>query len=815
MPGGSEGAEDPPAEDDEVIIEEIETNTAGADEGVAASSAEATTAQDKSAQEVEDGDGGDEQRPDSSQDKEMLRIEKEKENMSAVEKLERSLLWKAEGNDFFKKNEIFKAVDAYYHAILYCRDLMQNPQYYPNLKHTPENRKLAQDLCESVFTNLALCQTKYAGTLPADHAEKTKVLEEAIKSASEALKINAKNVKALYRRALARSSFAKMAKNAEAQALLGEAKGDLLAAIAEDAQNRDARAELKSVQERLKTLKREEIAGERRNFSFGSSLSALATKEEDLLGDGSVRKRISVQGDSGRWLNEDWLAPDAVIKCVVHAKCTMLSYGGDEGQDVKHSAPPVTISFILGDSDMHEGFHVAVKSMTISQVASFTFSPQRLKADGGLARLLPDAQGKTSIWEVTLVKYVTWTDVHRNGEQLQKIQDEGYGKFPEPLSEVFLHWRVFGPDGGLIHSSRYTVSVGGEGAGGLKHVEDDDKEAPCYVLGENTWEPLTLLCKSLRQGGVGELRMRRLPPLPKQEEGGDSNADVSAKLSMMMNKTKGIEELRHCTVRAELERVVQPLAGPEDPRWEGISVLVQERFRAEQLADRGEDAAALVRLRRVVRWAPQVSGTDAAVAANENAAARASIGWLLASRAAPILDLGNVTSDVLAAARRELAEAEEHCTWLEEHRPELPGTRLLRAKILVAQDDDFAGAHHHLCEAQRVAPDDKRVQRELRRVKIELRKEEERQSRAKVLEIRDSLKRARAESAADAREEVVLSLLRQLDQTKVSWETVMETYIGVELKSCQEVGEEAKRLCIQILGRFKDESKEQRPMWET
>jgi len=199
----------------------------------------------------------------------------------------------------------------------------------------------------------------------------------------------------------------------------------------------------------------------------------------------------------------------------------------------------------------------------------------------------------------------------------------------------------------------------------------------------------------------------------------------------------------------------------------------------------------------------------------ELAAARASSGWILVRRAAPILDSGNVKQSELAVARKELAEAEAHCVWLEERRPESAGTRLLRAKILIAEDDDFASAHSHLLEAQKLSPSDKRVQEELRQVKVELRRLEEESSRAKVVEIREGLKRAREESSDIGRERIV-SLLLELSDTKVSWETVMGTRIGVELKSCQEEGgDEAKRLCTQILARFKDESKEQRPMWDS
>lgn len=357
------------------------------------------------------------------------------------------------------------------------------------------------------------------------------------------------------------------------------------------------------------------------------------------------------------------------------------------------------------------------------------------------------------------------------------------------------------------------MNVSGEG--GLEHLEDEDKPAPSYVLGETTWGPLGVLCRSLRQGGAGELRMRRLPPLPKDEAGknGSDFATVSAQLSMMLSKARGEEALRHCLVQADLERVVPPLAGPGDPRWEGAAVIVQERFRAEQLLERGDEGSALVRLRRVVAWVGQLPEQEAASMRAELAAARTTIGWILVCRAAPVLDSGSVTSDLIAVARRDLAEAEEHCAWLEQHCPHSEGFHLLRAKILVAQDDDFAGAHRHLLEAQKAAPSDRRVQEEMQRVKLELRKVEEEQNRAKVVGIRDNLKRARTEKSA---EEAVLALLRELAATRISWETVMETRIGVELKSCQEdCGEDARRLCCEILGRLKDESKEQRPMWES
>ncbi|CAE8733109.1 unnamed protein product, partial [Polarella glacialis] len=520
---------------------------------------------------------------------------------------------------------------------------------------------------------------------------------------------------------------------------------------------------------------------------------------------------LTSAGDGGKWLNEDWLCENGATKCVVHMRCSTVAAEGS------HSAP-VTLSFILGDPDMHEGFHVAVKSMTVGEVASFIFSPSRFRATGSLVKLLPstkEAQAKPSVWEITLLKYVTWEDLDCKGQRLRKIHSEGYGPFPEHLAEICVHWKVVGPDNSLLHSSRYTLSMGADN--GMSQVEDEDKPAPSYVLGEGAWEPISTLCRSLRQGGVGELWMRCLPAMPVQESLGNG-MDASAQLSMMLNKAKkgaSQDSLEHCVVRVELEKVVPPLAGPSDARWEGPSSVVQERFRAAQLLEKGDENAALARLRRVAAWCPQLSASEAASVSRDHGEARSGIGWILACRAAPILDSGSVTSDLIALAKKDLAEAEAHCKWLEVNHPDLAGTRLLRSKILLALDDDFAGAHEQLLEAQRSAPDNKTVQEELRKVKIELRKLQELQSRAKVEEIRDGLKRARAEGSEAVREKAVLDLLRQMEGTRCSWETIMETRIGVELKCCQEsCGEEAKRLCLEILGRLKDESKEQRPMWE-
>lgn len=770
-------------------------------------------------QQLEQDETAKEGNGDDSTDNEMRKIEKEKEGLSAIEILERALAYKVEGNDCFRNNDIFKAADCYYRAVLYGRDLMRNPKHYPKLGHTEAQREIAQGLVESVFCNLSLVQSKYGLGLPRG-AEREKVLREGAKSAGEALKVNANNVKALYRRGLCRAHLARdfgeaalaggsAGKLKDAQELCTEAKADLMAAIRQDEKNRDARAELKAMHELMKHLKQEELSRDKREFSFKNSLSALQSKEEDALGDGTVRKQqVLKSGDGAQWYNQDWLMSGSRQRCVVHVRCRLLGHGG--------SVDSQLLIFALSDPDMHEGIRVAARSMSKGELARFVLEPKRLASKAPLARRLPEPPAEASCWEVELLKFAVYEDQLGDGSRLLKVISEGYGRFPELFAECHLHWKVTGPDDKTLHSSRHVVSIGG--VGGIQQTEDPDRAPYVYTLGETMWAPVEALCKVLRQGGHAELRLKHAPDLPDKDPGAPMDA-VSAQLGAALSKrTAG--GLHDCAVHVELDRVVQPLQGPEDPNWCGVASLVEERFRAEQLLGRGADDAALRRFRRACEWSERLLAASPSVDLGaEQAALRAGLAWVLAKRAAPILDLGTVSSDVTRAAEADLAEAEAHCDWLDAHHPGLAGARLVRAKILVARDDDFVGAQRELLEAQRLAPQDVCVQQELKTVRVELRREQEAKSREKVSALREGLAAAREEGlglVGSVGELKAAELLSELAVTQVSWEVVMDTRVGAELKRVQELSGDpvTKKLCSEIIGRWMDEAKEQRPMWE-
>lgn len=303
--------------------------------------------------------------------------------------------------------------------------------------------------------------------------------------------------------------------------------------------------------------------------------------------------------------------------------------------------------------------------------------------------------------------------------------------------------------------------------------------------------------------------------------GGAGQQDPNAALAKIL--TKGLSDaanLRYCVLTLELIRVRLPCTGPDDEaRWGGVQMLVRERFAAESFLEREEPAKALVRFRTLVSWGEKLEamGKGSEIVTSELLAARAGAAWALAVQAAPILDAGNVTSQLLKAAEADLDEAERLCEMVEANQKggQLVACLATRAKLRVAREDDFEGAYKLLMEAQAKDPTEKRVQVELKVVREALAKERESKAKAQLLELRERLQAA----LPTGDEEAILKILKELEARaeEVSWDMLMETKIGKELGTCRDRwGKDTKvhALGSELLTRFKDASKEQRPLWE-
>jgi len=655
-------------------------------------------------------------------------VNQEMKNLSPRERLDRSAQYKTAGTDAFKKGDIFEATREYYKCFNFIKNLSLDPASWPDIRHTIVEWKEAKEICIAAYCNIALCHLKFIGPLDEKHPERKKALTEIVRITGEALRLNKEAPKALHRRALAKKELCKGKLKDEVMVLLGEARQDLLSAVEVEPQNKEIRAELTTVTQRLKVMKSEELRGEKTQFKFASTLSAFGAKERDLLGDGTIRKIINKDGKSEGWMNEEWLKHDSDTKCMVTIACNLLSFGGEDGKETQiQGGAPIPMSFYIGESeDIHDGFDLAVRSMNPGEVAQFTFAGSRTQATGSLVkRLSPIDEGAPSIWEFTFEKYQAWRDLDKNGKRLLKVVDEGWGVFAEDLTTVHCHVMITGPDGRKHYSTKQS-DLG-------QMMEEDEQDPPQWVIGETCWPPLADLLKHVRTGGVGELRLKKMPPLPKDAD------DLDA--AIVRSKAKGTQfahgmrkrrndDLNFCVIRAELAKVETPVTGPEDPRWEGIETIVQERTRAWELLEAGHDEKGLIRLRRAVAWSEMLRSegesegdepiVEEAAALEQQALSKAAMGWVLVQRAQPILDAGNVKSSVLKKAQEELEEAKAQCDWLEAQFPSLPETLLLRAKILVAEDDDFEGAKALLLQAEREDPRNKRVQDELRAVRAQL-----------------------------------------------------------------------------------------------
>jgi peptidylprolyl isomerase len=157
--------------------------------------------------------------------------QKEKYEMSPEERVEFAKKLKAEGTEFFQNKKYQDAVTKYEDAANYAVDEGISGNDVPEEDHA---------LYVSCSLNVAMCNMKL------------KEWADAIQACNSVLEIDseAKNIKALYRRGLARMNMG----------LLQEAKEDLMVAYKEDPQNKDVRKALASIKEKHAENKKKEKA---------------------------------------------------------------------------------------------------------------------------------------------------------------------------------------------------------------------------------------------------------------------------------------------------------------------------------------------------------------------------------------------------------------------------------------------------------------------------------------------------------------------------------------------------------------------------
>jgi len=154
--------------------------------------------------------------------------QKEKWELSPEEKIEKANELKQEGTEFFKSQKYDKAAAKYEEAAGYAFDDEDG-------EIVPDDDKA---LLISCWSNAAMCYIKL------------KQWSEAIHASNEVIKVDENNLKALYRRGLAKLNSGS----------LKEAKIDLMAAYKIDSKNKDIRAAITKLKKAFEESKRKEKA---------------------------------------------------------------------------------------------------------------------------------------------------------------------------------------------------------------------------------------------------------------------------------------------------------------------------------------------------------------------------------------------------------------------------------------------------------------------------------------------------------------------------------------------------------------------------
>eukprot|EP00743_Colponemidia_sp_Colp-15_P000545 GILK01000612.1.p1 GENE.GILK01000612.1~~GILK01000612.1.p1 ORF type:complete len:487 (-),score=107.14 GILK01000612.1:186-1595(-) len=173
---------------------------------------------------------------------------KEKWDMSSAEKVAAGAAAKEEGNTLFKAGNFTRAADKYNEAV----------DFVDFVEGDAEEKKAISSLKLSSHLNLASCYLK------------TENFTQAVDNCTKALKLDATNTKALYRRGVARMHLG----------LFDESKADLYEAARRDPQNREIRAEIDRLAKKTEEARRKE----KQAFSgLFNKLNVYAEKEAPVV----------------------------------------------------------------------------------------------------------------------------------------------------------------------------------------------------------------------------------------------------------------------------------------------------------------------------------------------------------------------------------------------------------------------------------------------------------------------------------------------------------------------------------------------------
>lgn len=216
---------------------------------------------------------------------------KEKWEMSDEEKKEEATKCKTEGNDLFKAGKYKEAVAIYKDGVSYVENSDEN-----------------NDLFITLNLNIAMCDLK------------TNDYTEAIEKCSEVIKKDENNVKALYRRGCAYTSFG----------MFDEAKSDLIKAAKLDPKNKSIHDEYNKLKEKIKEQKQKEKS------VFGGMFKkvSLYDDQEDIIephSDKNPKVFMNIQqGETDLGRIELELYENIAPKTVENFRCMIT---GEKGED--------------------------------------------------------------------------------------------------------------------------------------------------------------------------------------------------------------------------------------------------------------------------------------------------------------------------------------------------------------------------------------------------------------------------------------------------------------------------------------------------